>query len=131
MGRRDLDLIQSFCCFNLQAAPPTISSDRQCAPLTTCTSGFFESRAPQTSLDRVCTGCQTCDANTHIESGGCTQEVDRVCTKLTTCPKETYESAPSSATADRVCTTHTIGLPNEYVESFVVDTSGLVSLRLP
>jgi hypothetical protein len=109
----------------------TSTSDRECANIRSACAGAstgnykqggeYESAAPTTTSNRVCTAGQTCDVISHFVSSGLTLTSDRVCTLFTACntgigasmPLQYMHTAPVFSvspplSSDRICATATI-----------------------
>jgi hypothetical protein len=86
-----------------EAASPSVSSNRVCAPVTACEATItFQSAVPTATSDRMCTPCRDCD-NTQYEDRACRLAADRVCKPLTLCTVAEFETKPATVTSDRVC----------------------------
>ena len=91
---------------------PSITGDRECAPLTVCDypASEYESVPAQFDSDRQCASLTVCDENTEYESAGETPTSDRACSTLTVCdyPETEYEALAPTSDTDRECALLTV-----------------------
>jgi hypothetical protein len=88
-----------------------------CVPLTPCGEGQYESVAPTSTSDRVCSPCAPeCGAGTYerVACADGNSPQDRVCEALTDCAEGQYESAAPTEASDRVCSACTACAAGQY-----------------
>jgi hypothetical protein len=95
-----------------QSAAATLVANRVCSPIINCAAGKYQSVAPTATTNRQCghTVSGACDALDEFESAAPTSLSDRVCTDLTVCVQgSTYQTTPPTVNSDRVCSSVTPG----------------------
>ena len=89
-----------------EAVAATFTSDRECAPLTVCSTDEFISRLKTETADRQCTPILSCNGDEY-ESTAPTETSDRSCTAISGwCRSGQYIGIPATATSDRGCLDH-------------------------
>jgi hypothetical protein len=78
------------------------ANQTMCLPMTACNSTEYQSQAPSTSTNRVCSSCGSCDSTQFIGTN-CTNTTNTVCTNCTTCASGSFELKPCTPTSNRVC----------------------------
>merc|ERR1711871_1939403 len=122
----------TMCNYSTQyeSSAPTRTSDRACAPLTTCTSTeYISTRKTQTS-NRVCSAHRLCkiphqpyQSGEYITAEGSLNN-NRECAALATCDYDSqWESTLAGSHTPRVCSHLTTYKGNQYVSTLKTHTS--------
>jgi hypothetical protein len=101
-------------------------SSSTCQRITVCDSDKYESTAPTSISDRVCSALSSCGENEYISQAGGTEtrlSSDNVCLALTSCNSIQYESLAPTATSNRVCSALTDCSGNQYESVAATATS--------
>eukprot|EP01052_Picozoa_sp_SAG31_P008962 SAG31_NODE_461_length_15359_cov_8.989253_1_plen_2385_part_10 len=87
-----------------ETTAPTSSTDRVCTPARQCLSFEYETAPPREFTNRECAMLTICNSAFEYEIVPPTATTDRNCTDLTVCSFGNYERVPPTATTDRECT---------------------------
>lgn len=94
------------CSHDQYLDTPYTNKDRECKPLTKCTSNEYISKINTPTTDVVCTPYSTinkpiCKKNQYLDAGGTNR--DRECKPFTTCTSEQYEIKKPDPSSNREC----------------------------
>merc|ERR1712072_35588 len=96
-----------------ESKKPTPSSNRECQAVTTCSVDQYESKAPTATSDRTCAALTKCATGTQYISTRATATSNRKCGSVSNCAAGSFVAAQNTATSNRICQTCETGTESQ------------------